>query len=108
VGAALAQASQATVLSAQPVGKGHNQKNTSRDREVRDEDGNLRRSELPPGPAHGIPSARQEKPSMAWKATGMLASASELGIGRDRDGILELAGALNLLPDHIIEVDNKS
>ncbi|MES1258139.1 MAG: phenylalanine--tRNA ligase subunit beta, partial [Acidobacteriota bacterium] len=40
---------------------------------------------------------------------GMLASASELEINRDHDGILELDGA-EALPavDHIIEIDNKS
>jgi len=38
----------------------------------------------------------------------MLASEAELGIGPDDDGIVELAEDLNLAPDHIIEVDNKS
>jgi phenylalanyl-tRNA synthetase beta chain len=40
---------------------------------------------------------------------GMLASASELGISRDHAGIIELAPSDELpLPDHVIDIDNKS
>lgn len=41
---------------------------------------------------------------------GMLASAAELGIGRDHDGIVELSDAGETLPtpDSAIEIDNKS
>ncbi len=40
---------------------------------------------------------------------GMLASASELGISRDHEGIIELTGSDELPPtDHVIEIDNKS
>ena len=46
------------------------------------------------------------------ESDGMLASGAELGLNRDTDGILELAlepgASLGLVPDHIIEVDNKS
>ncbi|MBI3279365.1 MAG: phenylalanine--tRNA ligase subunit beta [Acidobacteria bacterium] len=42
------------------------------------------------------------------ESDGMLASGAELGINRDAAGILELAGELDLRPDHIIEIDNKS
>ena len=40
---------------------------------------------------------------------GMLASAAELGINRDHEGILELGSETSLpVPDSIIEIDNKS
>ncbi|MFN8812896.1 MAG: phenylalanine--tRNA ligase subunit beta [Acidobacteriota bacterium] len=39
---------------------------------------------------------------------GMLASAAELGISGDDEGVLELEGELNLEADTIIEIDNKS
>ncbi len=42
------------------------------------------------------------------ESDGMLASASELGISRDHEGIVELKENLGLKPDWIIEVDNKS
>lgn len=46
------------------------------------------------------------------RSEGMLASGAELGVNRDAEGILELAlqpgDSLDLEPDNIIEVDNKS
>ncbi len=42
------------------------------------------------------------------ESDGMLASAAELGISRDHAGVLELLLPLELAPDFIIEVDNKS
>lgn len=40
---------------------------------------------------------------------GMLASAAELGINKDHEGIIELGEADELPPiDHVIEIDNKS
>jgi len=48
------------------------------------------------------------------ESDGMLSSAAELGISRDADGILEFSGVepgtsiAGLLPDTIVEIDNKS
>lgn len=48
------------------------------------------------------------------ESEGMLASAAELGVGRDASGLLEVAGGApgqaieNLRPDWVIEIDNKS
>ena len=42
------------------------------------------------------------------ESEGMLASAMELGIGRDHAGIVELESEAMLAPDTVIEVDNKS
>jgi phenylalanyl-tRNA synthetase beta chain len=42
------------------------------------------------------------------ESDGMLASGAELGINRDAAGILELTGELGCVPDHIVEIDNKS
>jgi len=48
------------------------------------------------------------------ESDGMLASGAELGVNRDAAAIVELAGELagcapdSIMPDHIIEIDNKS
>ena len=42
------------------------------------------------------------------ESDGMLASGQELGINRDHTGIVELDKGLDLQPDSVIEVDNKS
>ena len=48
------------------------------------------------------------------ESAGMLASAAELSVNKDQGGIVELAGLEpgaplpGLLPDHVIEIDNKS
>jgi len=42
------------------------------------------------------------------ESDGMLASGAELGINRDGAGILEGAELTGCVPDHVIEIDNKS
>ncbi|HUQ91324.1 MAG TPA: phenylalanine--tRNA ligase subunit beta [Bryobacteraceae bacterium] len=42
------------------------------------------------------------------ESDGMLASGAELEVNEDHQGIVELTGGLDLSPDNIIEVDNKS
>ena len=42
------------------------------------------------------------------ESDGMLAAADELGINRDHSGIVEIATLDRLVPDSIIEIDNKS
>ena len=39
---------------------------------------------------------------------GMLAAGVELGVNRDHAGIVEAGSLENLVPDSIIEIDNKS
>ncbi|HLI85262.1 MAG TPA: phenylalanine--tRNA ligase subunit beta [Bryobacteraceae bacterium] len=53
------------------------------------------------------------KTILGVESDGMLASAAELGINRDHSGVLELdeqvgAPLPGCVPDHIIEIDNKS
>jgi phenylalanyl-tRNA synthetase beta chain len=109
VGALLASACEAEVVSAEPIGKGHNQK------AVIDTIAYGRKTVI-----CGAPNCRPGVRAMyvplgkktidGVESDGMLASAAELGISRDHAGILELQHAfdLDLKPDHIIEVDNKS
>ena len=106
-GAALANACEATVLSAEPMGKGHNQKTlvetTKYGQKI---------------VVCGAPNCRVglrtvyvplgKKTIEGVESDGMLASAAELGINRDHAGVLELTAPLDLAPDFIIEVDNKS
>ena len=67
---------------------------------------------VPPGTALGSKEILKAVVS-GIESEGMLASGSELGLNRDDDGIMELAGLecgapLGLVPDSIIEIDNKS
>ena len=107
VGALLADACAARVISAEPIEGGHNRKvaiETARH-----------------GPkivVCGAPNCRAgivsvyvplgKKTIQGVESDGMLASAAELGIGGDHSGIVELEGELDLKPDSIIEIDNKS
>ena len=107
VGAALTAACEATVLSAEPMGKGHNQKTVVETTKYGTKT-----------VVCGAPNCRVglrtvyvplgTKTIEGVESEGMLASAAELGINRDHAGVLELLAPLALAPDFIIEVDNKS
>jgi phenylalanyl-tRNA synthetase beta chain len=107
VGAPLASASEATVLSAEPMGKGHNQKTVV-------ETAQYGRKTVVCGASNCRVGLRTvyvplgKKTIEGVESDGMLASAAELGISHDHAGVLELSTALDLAPDFIIEVDNKS
>src|SRR5271165_4909490 len=107
VGAALAGASIARVISVEPIPANHNRKavvETVRygTKTVLCGAPNCRpgmlTAYLPVGKAviQGIES------------DGMLASGAELGINRDHTGIVELLAELDFQSDSVIEVDNKS
>jgi phenylalanyl-tRNA synthetase beta chain len=107
VGALLAGACEAKVLSIEPISGGHNQKAT-----VETERYGVKTVVC------GAPNCRAGMTSvyvpLAVKSIsgvtseGMLASGSELGINRDSAGIIEIEGEWRLETDHIIEIDNKS
>jgi phenylalanyl-tRNA synthetase beta chain len=106
-GAALAGASEALVVEMESMGASHNRKavvETPRYGQKTVVCGapncrvGLRTIYLPVG----------KKVIEGVASDGMLASAAELGIGKDHTGIVELNGPFTLAPDHIIEVDNKS
>ncbi len=106
-GALLASACEATVVSAEPVGKGHNQV------AIVDTAAHGRKTVICGAPncrpgLRTVYVALGKKRIDGVESEGMLASAAELGISRDQAGIIELQEALKLKPDHIIEVDNKS
>jgi phenylalanyl-tRNA synthetase beta chain len=111
VGAELAKACIARVISVEPMADGHNQKAVVETglygtKTVVCGAPNCRvglvTAYLPVGKAviHGVES------------DGMLASGKELGINNDHTGVVEFSGAFTgeftLKPDHVIEVDNKS
>jgi phenylalanyl-tRNA synthetase beta chain len=104
-GALLAQASEARVVTVEPLGK--NVKAI-----VATENYGIRTVVC------GAPNCRPglrtiyvplgKKTVEGVESDGMLASAAELGISRDHSGIVELKETLRLKPDWVIEVDNKS
>ena len=105
VGALLAQASEARVVTVEPLGK--NLKAV-----VATENYGIKTVVC------GAPNCRPglrtiyvplgKKTIEGVESDGMLASAAELGISRDHSCIVELKETLRLKPDWIIEVDNKS
>jgi phenylalanyl-tRNA synthetase beta chain len=107
VGALLAGACAATVVSAEPIPGSHNRKAV-----VETARYGVKTVVC------GAPNCRAgmatvyvplgTKTIQGVESEGMLASAAELGIGRDGAGIVELEGKLELEPDYIIEIDNKS
>jgi phenylalanyl-tRNA synthetase beta chain len=107
VGALLASASGAVVVTVEPMGASHNRK------AVIDTVRYGRKTVV-----CGAPNCRiglrtvylpiGKKTIEGVESDGMLASAAELGISRDHAGIVELAAPLDLLADHVIEIDNKS
>jgi phenylalanyl-tRNA synthetase beta chain len=106
VGAYLAGASEALVISVEPIGTGHNRKAVIETRGIKKT------------VVCGAPNCRAglitvhvplgRKIIDGVESDGMLASAAELGISRDHAGIVELDGVFTLKPDYVIEVDNKS
>jgi phenylalanyl-tRNA synthetase beta chain len=112
VGELLAGARVARVLTAEPVGETHITKTTVDIGET-----------APITVACGAPNCRAgmmtiwvpigTKTIQGVESNGMLASAQELEISRDHGGIIEwagecAAGSIDLTPDQIIEIDNKS
>lgn len=105
VGALLARACEARIVTVEPLGK--NQKAV-----VATENYGIKTVVC------GAPNCRPglrtiyvplgKKTIEGVESDGMLASAAELGISRDHAGIVELNETLRLAPDSVIEVDNKS
>jgi phenylalanyl-tRNA synthetase beta chain len=107
VGAVLEGAAEALVVAVEPMGASHNRKAIVETMRY--------------GQKHvvcGAPNCRVglrtvyvpigKKIIEGVESDGMLASAAELGIGRDHTGIVELDAGFTLTPDFVIEVDNKS
>lgn len=106
-GGPLEAASEAIVVAVEPMGAGHNRKaivETARygQKTVVCGAPNCRVG------LHTVYLPVGRKRIGGVESDGMLASAAELGIGRDHSGIVELDTPLKLSPDFVIEVDNKS
>ncbi|MEO7145975.1 MAG: phenylalanine--tRNA ligase subunit beta [Bryobacteraceae bacterium] len=103
----LAQASWARVVSAEPVGAGHNRKAVV-------ETARYGTKTVVCGAPNCRAGMRTLYLPLAAKtidgilSEGILASGAELGINRDDSGIVEQDGDVPLDPDWIIEIDNKS
>jgi phenylalanyl-tRNA synthetase beta chain len=108
VGALLADAVSATVESVEPIEGSHNVK-------ARVDAGRYGRKIVVCGASNCRAGIRTVYVPLGVKmvsgveSDGMLASAAELEINRDRAGIIELAGGQEVpFPDSVIEIDNKS
>jgi len=84
----------------QPEGRGGN-------RALRREDGGVRSAQLPGRHDHDLRAAGEEDRS-GNRERRHAGQRRRVGINRDASGIVELDGELQLKPDHIIEIDNKS
>src|SRR5208337_2684192 len=107
VGVALAGASSARVISVEPIPGGHNRKAVVETARYGTKTA-----------VCGVPNCRpgmltaylpvDKAVIQGIESDGMLASGAELGINRDHTGIVEFESEIDLLPDSVIEVDNKS
>lgn len=108
-GALLASASLARVVSVEPMGDSHNCKAIVETQRYGEKTVVCGAPNCRPG-METIYVDIGRKTIAGVESDGMLASTAELGINKDHAGIVELNGAVDarLLPDAIIEVDNKS
>lgn len=103
VGALLADAAIVRIDSVEPIAGSHNVKATVGGKTVVCGAKNCRPGLL----TVYVPVGRKTISGVV--SEGMLASAAELGINRDHEGIIELAASERLpSPDSVIEIDNKS
>jgi len=107
VGAPLVNASEALVVAVESMGAGHNRKVTVETPRYGQKTVVCGAPNVRAGlRTIYLPAAR--KVIEGIESDGMLASAAELGIGRDHTGIVELNEPFTLRTDYVIEVDNKS
>ncbi len=107
IGKALESASEAVVAAVEPIPGGHYRKAVI-------ETIRYGRKTVVCGAENCRPGVRSiyvpagKKIIAGVESDGMLASAAELGIGRDHSGIVELGSQPAPQPDYAVEVDNKS
>jgi phenylalanyl-tRNA synthetase beta chain len=116
VGAHLAHAEAALLVSVEPIEGSHNQKVAVETKRygrrtvvcgAPNARVGLRSVYVPPGVRLGNREIGKVRID-GVESDGMLVSAAELGIGTDHTGIIEVENELCLKPDQMIEVDNKS
>jgi phenylalanyl-tRNA synthetase beta chain len=107
VGALLATARVVRVETVEPIAGSHNVKATI-------DAGDLGKHTLVCGAPncragmHAVWARIGKKVVSGIESDGMLASGAELGVNRDHAGILEVDAIDGLMPDAVIEIDNKS